>query len=80
MNLKGHSTTYVHVLLSITLITAFIIYYFAIGIALPEEYEDNYRKKLFRWTLLISVTYMTFKMLFFNFKSKIVSKSTIDNS
>ena len=78
--MKKHTTAYMNILLAVTTIFSFVLYFFAIGIALPTDYEDSYKKKLLRWLILGCTFYLTTKTMFSNFKNRIISKSTIDNS
>lgn len=57
-----------------------MVYFFAVSIALPTDYEDNYRKKLLRLVVFAGVAYLTIKTTFSTFKNWIITRSTIDSS
>jgi hypothetical protein len=77
-NFKEHSTTTVKILTPAAFLLVFALYYFLINIALPEDYEDNLRKKALRLLIFIGVFFLTFKTIFNTLKKTIIDTATVD--
>jgi len=71
-NIKEHSNKFLLILMSLTFILIFILYNFAISIALPKEYEDNKRKLLLRFLVFIGISYLTTNTIFSNLRNKVI--------
>ena len=76
--INNHSTSLLKILLPITLVIIFVLYNFGVSIALPKEYDDNKKKMLLRFIILLGVSLLTTKTIFSNMKEKIIDKSTIE--
>lgn len=77
-NFKEHSTKIVKILTPAAFLFVFALYYFLINIALPENYEDNLKKKLLRMMIFFGVFFLTFKTTFNTFKKTIIDTPTVD--
>jgi hypothetical protein len=77
-DLKEHSILAPFILLSFVIFIATILYSSASSIALPLDYEDNLRKKIFRLVLFLSVLVLTTRISLKYFKKSIIDKPTID--
>ena len=79
-NVKQHSTSGVKALVPGSLLLIFSIYYFLIGYALPEEYEDNLKKLSLRVLIFLGIAFMTIRTVFNTMKKNIINHSTRDHS
>ena len=76
--LKEHSIFAPFILLAFVIFIAMIFYSSAASIALPIDYEDNFRKKIFRFLLFIGIFVLTTRISLKYFKKSIIDKPTID--
>jgi hypothetical protein len=74
--IKDHSTNLVHYILPLSIIVAFMIYQFVLSVILPQEYEDNLRKKLLRLLVLAAVFYLSIRSIFNATKTMMIDKPT----
>jgi hypothetical protein len=73
---KDHSTNLVKYVAPLTLIVAIILYQFALSLILPDEYENNNKKRLLKGLILCGIFYLSVRTIFGNTKKLLINKST----
>ncbi len=77
-DLKDHSVFTPFILLAFVFFIALILYSSAASISLPQNYEENFRKKLFKFILFGAIFALTARLSLKYFKKSIIDKSTSD--
>lgn len=78
MKLKEHSTNTVKIITPAAFLLVFALYHFLINIALPKDYEDNFRKQLLRLLIFLGVMFLTIRTVFTTLKKMIIDTGTND--
>lgn len=73
---KEHSTNNLKIILPVTLLLSYTLYYFMISISLPKTYEDNFSKKLYRFIFFIGAVGLTFMVVFKTMKKSLIDTQT----
>ncbi len=73
---KDHSTNLVKYVAPLTIIIAIILYQFAISLVLPEEYENNMKKRILKILILGGIFYLSIRTIFGNTKKLLINKPT----
>lgn len=78
VDLKDHSLFTPFILVAFVFFIALIMYSSAASISLPHNYEENFRKKLFKFILFTGIFALTARLSLKYFKKSIIDKSTND--
>lgn len=78
VDLKDHSVFAPFILLLFVFFIALILYSSAASISLPQNYEENFRKKLYKFILFGGIFALTARLSLKYFKKSIIDKSTSD--
>ena len=73
---KDHSTNLIKYVAPLSIIVSIILYQFSISTILPENYEDNIKKRILRLFIFTGVFYLTIRTIFGNTKKLLINKST----
>lgn len=76
--LKDHSVFTPFILVAFVFFIALILYSSAVSLSLPQNYEENLRKKLFKFALFGAIFALTARLSLKYFKKSIIDKSTND--
>jgi hypothetical protein len=78
VDLKDHSVFTPFILVVFVFFIALILYSSAASLSLPQNYEENFRKKLFKFIMFTGIFALTARLSLKYFKKSIIDKSTND--